>query len=280
MITFAETSHIASAKRLWQQAFGDTEEAANYYFSHLHQNANMLIDTENGSLAAMLTMLPLELHHNGRVCNARYIFAVATDEKYRSRGISTRLIEYAHDYMANNGADFSVLTPASETLFDFYAKRGYERAFFVNKRSVSVCCAREIAQKCKLSPCNAGEYYDIRMTSCKNGTAFAAWNIDMLAKIMEYVRFCGGEFYKLEMTDGFAAAYVHANADEIAIKELVTCNVSPDEAIAALCTNLNAKKYSVILPPNGNNDTPFAMIRRLRDDTIGLDGAYFNLAMD
>lgn len=280
MITFAENSYIPYAKRLWRQAFGDTEESADYYFSHIHKNENMLVDIENGSLAAMLTMLPLELHYSGRRYNARYLFAVATDEKYRLRGISTRLIEYAHGYMANNGADFSVLTPASETLFDFYAKRGYERAFSVNKRNASVCHAGAIAAKCTLSPCNADEYYEIRMASCKNSPAFAAWDTDMLAKIMGYMRFCGGEFYKLELANGFAAAYVLATSDEIVIKELVTCNASPDDAIAALCTSLNAKKYSAILPPNGKNDTAFAMIKSLRNDAAGFDGAYFNLAMD
>ena len=117
MIGFAANAYSGQLKQLWMQAFGDSEPSTDYYFSHIHQNNRMLVDMEGQTVCAMLTMLPLTLYTAGKALPARYIYAVATQKAFRGQGRSTRLLQYAHTYMKQQGVAVSLLVPASDSLF-------------------------------------------------------------------------------------------------------------------------------------------------------------------
>jgi predicted acetyltransferase len=129
MIRFATGGDRERLKKLWGDIFGDTPEMVEAYFAHRHRDENMLVETQGDDIAGMLTMLPLRLATPGKSFPARYIYAVATDTRYRNLGVSTRLLEHAHTFMQGRGEAAAILVPASPSLFDFYGKRGYKTAF-------------------------------------------------------------------------------------------------------------------------------------------------------
>lgn len=280
MITFAKDKYIPAIKALWKSAFGDTDESCNYYFENLHKHENMLVYVDGDDAVAMLTMLPLKISCGKQKYSARYVFAVATHENYRSQGISSRLIEYAHDYMRKSGINFSVLVPASESLFDFYANRGYERMFSVSKKTVNACKIATLDGEFSIEKCDAEEYYKLRSRAFENNTPFAFWEGEMLSKIIDYMRFCGCEFYKIQTDSGIGAAFVYAGKTEASVKELALCGIDEGEALAILHSQIGAEKYTVIASPKGNGNKGFAMIYSICGKKIEPDRAYFNIALD
>ena len=116
MIGFALDKHTDGIKRLWKNAFGD--EDINEFLKNYKKN--ILVYIENGNVCGMLSMLPILMGEE----KGRYIYAVATDENYRGRGISSELLEWARKYSQDMGEKFLVLVPAEKSLFNFYEKRG------------------------------------------------------------------------------------------------------------------------------------------------------------
>lgn len=280
MILFALEDYIEQIKDLWKQAFGDTDESTDFYFSHIHKNENMLIDVENGIVRAMLTMHPVELWQNGKCTSARYIYAVATHNNFRSQGISTRLLEYAHGYMREQNIKISLLVPATKELFDFYEKRRYVSAVYLCektflKENVDV---PEFLYTCDV--CDAKDYYEIRKKAFKNSEPFIAWGKDELSNVMAYARFCGGEFYKISTGKAQAAVYIVRDGGVVYVREIACDGMSIESVISVLCDKYGVDKYIVRVLQDGECGSEYAMICNLKDENIMINGAYFNLAME
>lgn len=281
MIEFASDKYISQIKTLWCRTFGDSEEAIQKYFSLCHKNENMLLDTENGTLCAMLTMFPLTLFYGKAEFDGRYIYAVATDTAHRMQGRSTRLLKYAHEYMKKQGVAASVLVPASASLFDFYEKRGYKKTFRLKKTLYGADLLEEYKPKCIVSPCTAEEYWQIRKAAFADSTPFAAWDSDMLRRVMGFAAYYGGEFYRICTCSGEAAAFCVRDKDEVAVKELAAVNMPQNQAAAALHTLYGAQRYTIYSSLEKSEDGfNYAMLYALDDSLPEAESPYFNLAMD
>ena len=119
---------------LWREAFGDTEEETAFFFQYRHRAENMLVLRLEDRIAGMLTMLPVALLAGGKALKARYVFAIATKESYRNRGVSTQLLAAANAAAAAEGCAATLLVPANERLFVFYGKRAYETTFYTSSK--------------------------------------------------------------------------------------------------------------------------------------------------
>lgn len=283
MIQFASEQEAAQLMALWMEAFGDSEESAAYYFMHLHQDETMLVDLEAGEVCAMLTMLPLSLVTTEGKLPARYIFAVATKDAYRGQGRSTRLLARAHRYMKEQKVAASLLVPASESLFGFYEKRGYRKAFRLGRSVYRAAELPDLNTEYTLRPCTAGDYEAIRKAAFLNHVPFAAWEVDMLERVMGYARFCGAEFFHIQTARGEAVAYCMKEQDEVVVKELALSGMQAEEAVAILHTRYGAARYDVRTAPGAMDrglSYEFAMLRDLSGKLPLLQNPYFNLAMD
>lgn len=280
MILFASDNYIEQIKELWKKAFGDTDESTNFYFSHIHKNENMLIDVENGIVRAMLTMHPVELWQNGKCTPARYIYGVATHNNFRSQGISTRLLEYAHGYMREQNIKISLLVPATKGLFDFYEKRRYVSAVYLSEKTFlkENIDAPEFLYTCDV--CDAKDYYEIRKKAFKNSEPFIAWGEDELSKVMDYARFCGGKFYKISTGNAQASVYAVLDGDVVYVREIACDGMSIESVISVLCDKYGVDMYIVRVLQDGECGSEYAMISNLKDENIMTNGAYFNLAME
>lgn len=282
MIQFAADNDIEQIKRLWVQAFDDSVESAAYFLTHCSRPDNILIDKEDGNVCAMLTMLPLMLCFGGETVPARYIYAVATDTAYRGQGRSTRLLAHAHTYMKQNGVAASLLVPASESLFTFYAQRGYKRAFSLSETTYESASLPTDDLNVSVELCTPEQYARIRKKAFAQNRPFAAWKDDMLSRVMAYARLFGGEFYHICTKEGEAAALCIKEGDVAVVKELACVGIGEAEAVTALHTRLGAARYR-IRSEAGNKKSrfDFAMLYDLGTDRLPeFNNAYFNLAMD
>ncbi|MBE5963219.1 MAG: GNAT family N-acetyltransferase [Lachnospiraceae bacterium] len=125
MITFATAEMVKDLKAIWKECFHDEDSYISFYFENRFEPDNTLVWSEEGVPQAMLTLLPAAVLMADGVKPVRYVYAVATREAMRGRGIAGALLKYAAEYMEKQGTGL-ILVPASRTLFDYYARQGYE----------------------------------------------------------------------------------------------------------------------------------------------------------
>ncbi|MDE5671235.1 MAG: GNAT family N-acetyltransferase, partial [Eubacterium sp.] len=110
---------------LWRSVFSEDSREDVLFFLENGKNVNCLGFFEEQKLVSMLFLVDC------RYCDlkGKYVYAVCTDEKFRNKGYSSCLIKEAKKYMN----DFLWLIPAHKSLFDFYAKFGFETKLYSDK---------------------------------------------------------------------------------------------------------------------------------------------------
>ncbi len=120
------------AVKLWNEAFGDSEEYINF-FHYSHDSCICLMLTDDDKLTSALYLI------DGELCDKKgyYLFAAATFENFRGRGHMSSLLKKAESFAKDNGKSFIALVPAEATLFDYYSRFGYKTAFYAKKQPLT-----------------------------------------------------------------------------------------------------------------------------------------------
>lgn len=109
-------------RRLWQLAFGDSDEIIDSFFSTAYAPERCRCATIGGQAAAALYWFDTE-------CDGQkfaYLYAVATHPDYRRRGLCRALMEDTHDLLTSLGYDGTLLMPAEAELRRMYGVIGYQ----------------------------------------------------------------------------------------------------------------------------------------------------------
>ena len=106
---------------LWQEAFGDTEEYLDLFFSAAFSPSRCRCAVEEGTVTAALYWLD----GTCRGIKIAYLYAVATAKAFRGRGIASKLMADTHAHLTRLGYAGAVLVPGEAPLFGFYEKLGY-----------------------------------------------------------------------------------------------------------------------------------------------------------
>ena len=109
----------------WQSSFGDERESVDFFVSHRFDKVTTLIFEKDGKIVSQLFLMSVT------VCGIEgyYLYAAATDEKFRGHGIMASLLQYAKETAIKDGKEFIFLVPGTESLYTYYKKHGYERSF-------------------------------------------------------------------------------------------------------------------------------------------------------
>ncbi len=130
MITYADKSRLSEIRKLWDIAFGEDAAFNDFFFENIFERA--LVYLKNNKIIAMTQTIPYEIAEVGK---STYIYGATTHPKYRGLGIMGELLERSFELDRQNGFAGSFLIPANEGLFDFYAKFGYQKAFYIQKNT-------------------------------------------------------------------------------------------------------------------------------------------------
>ena len=131
MIRLYNENDINGVIRLWEEAFGDSENEIRFFLDGCRKPLNTLIYEIDNEIASMLFLLEGDMHFEGEDYPSYYLYAACTLKKYRGRGLMAELLSFAKETANKNGKYFICLKPAEKSLFDFYGKFGYKTAFFV-----------------------------------------------------------------------------------------------------------------------------------------------------
>ncbi len=117
---------------LWKTVFGDGPDYTSVFLgSTAFRPEDTVLSLDGGGLAAMLFLLPVSLEG----MRGRYIYAVATHPDFRGRGHAGTMLEFAQRLTEGRGEDFTCLHPASDSLYGFYRRFGFETAFYIREVS-------------------------------------------------------------------------------------------------------------------------------------------------
>lgn len=117
---------------VWHEVFGDPIDFAKKVFDGFAGCEHVYVCEKDNDIVAILCAIPVSLQNK----SGHYYYGLATLPQHRGKRIMSDLMQYAQDDLSAKGSEFLCLIPASASLFDFYAERGYEKAFpvrFVDK---------------------------------------------------------------------------------------------------------------------------------------------------
>ena len=109
---------VPALRQLWKEAFGDTDSFLDKFYGIAFDPRRCLCAMADGAVAAMAYWFDCGQY--------AYIYAVATAEQHRGKGISHALMAQIHEILTERGYDGCILVPGEESLRKFYATMGYE----------------------------------------------------------------------------------------------------------------------------------------------------------
>ena len=242
---------LPQLRQLWKQAFGDDDTFLDTFFSVGFSRDRCRCITEKDTVVAALYWFDA---FSGDIPLA-YLYAVATSEAFRGRGLCHRLMEDTHRHLAAAGYDATVLVPGSEALFALYAGMGYTA--FGSIREFTCPAGNANVPLRKITP---EEYGALRRKLLPAGGILQ--DETTLAFLHTQAEFYAGENILLAATQ---------NKDTLTVPELLG-----DSSLApAIVRTFGATSGHFRTPGTGK---PFAMLHSLSKIPATL--TYFGLALD
>lgn len=177
---------ISKLNHLWQQAFGDSEEFVEGFFQTGFSENRCLLAEKDGQLLAALYWFDC-LWEGKKIA---YLYAIATDENYRGKGVCRALMQHTHLQLQQQGYSGALLVPADEGLAGMYGKMGYTCILPEAQKSLEEPPQLQRDQLTQISP---EEYVQRRKQLLPAG---GIWHskaaMDYLATFAKFYAFDGG----------------------------------------------------------------------------------------
>ena len=122
MIEFATISDKKELSNLWQMTFLEDSQVIENFFNTVFPTVVTPIIRIDGEIASSLFLLPCRIGDFKGKC----VYCAMTKYAYRGKGYMKQLLDFSYDYCKENNLDFLFLVPAEISLFDYYAKCGFE----------------------------------------------------------------------------------------------------------------------------------------------------------
>ena len=261
---------IPELKRLWQEAFGDDEALIDAFFSKLYRPDSVFVIRDGDTVAAMACHLPMTLCHGSRGWPAAYLYAVATDKRYRGHGLCGRILGFAAGYLPSVGAKALLLVPGSTSLREFYRQRGYADYTTADMTEWTVGAVDGVAEKIE-----APVYLELREQLLQD-RAYVSCPVPVLEFQKALAELYGGGLYRLTRGDreGCACVAVDGNGRAIVYELLWPGDRAEGAALAA-----SAGGAGRVLCRTPGDSQPFAMVQWLTK-APDLPAPYLGIALD
>ena len=233
---------ISQLRSLWQEAFGDSDAFLDRFFETAFSPARCRYIVIDGCVAAALYWFDCR-------CDGApmaYIYAVATANAHRGKGLCRALMEDTHEHLKNTGYVGSILVPGNAGLFAMYKKMGY--ACFGGMDTVRFQAGTPVTMR-EISP---AEYATLRLQYLPPHAVAQ----DGLTFLASYAKLYAG------------SDFILADTEELGLELLGNTAAAP-----GILAALGKKEGSFRIP--GSN--PFAMYHPLTDAPAP---SYFGIAFD
>lgn len=125
----SDSSKLAGLRNLWSRVFGDPEEYVDWMYETFDDITGYVVADAEGRVVSALTLYKCGEFKGAPV----YVsYAVCTDPEFRGAGLASELVSYVRDEVTEAGG-ISLVSPAEESLIEFYEELGYEPYFMANE---------------------------------------------------------------------------------------------------------------------------------------------------
>lgn len=232
--------------RLWSQVFGDSVEVVlEIYDLFSKQPGFCAVGEIDGTIAAAAYCLDgLSLRQLGNADQpAAYLYAVATDPAFRSRGLAAQLCRVLRDWAFARGNTYLFTRPAEPTLFPWYAEKiGAIPALSRKMLAADAPCPGGTVMK--LSP----EAYGTRREALLRDVPHIALDWSLLQLENLFHRSYGGAF--LDVDGGIADVYATETAVDVQ-ELLLPPGTDPQRALEKILAHFGVRRGTAALPGAG-----------------------------
>lgn len=213
MMRFAKKEDMPQVIALWQEAFADTKAEIEEFFYFCGELARICVWEEAGEIAGQLVLLPVTLMLSGcktggecgkqvekEAYPTEYIYAVATKQRLRGKGIATKLLQEVI-VLLKAERKVGLLVPAVASLTAFYEKRGFTKCFLEEKSVVTLpskdymtANMTDVSKDCDpacLAEIGADRYQELRQEAFRD-CSFVDLSSQMLSYAVKSLRDRGG----------------------------------------------------------------------------------------
>ena len=121
-MTIDDSCRISALRKLWKEAFGDSDAFLDAFFSTGFHPQRYRCITDGDAVVAALYWFDCRFGNK----KIAYLYAVATALSHRGQGLCRRLMADTHAFLADRGYAGAILVPGEASLFDFYGAMGYQ----------------------------------------------------------------------------------------------------------------------------------------------------------
>ena len=129
MFRVATSKDCETLCELWKQGFNENEDIAKFVFNDFASFDNILVLEKNDMIISMLIYVEVKLEKR----KGAYYYGLTTRKGYEKQGNMASLMQYANEICKQKEYEFIVLVPQSESLFNYYSKKGYETYFYIRE---------------------------------------------------------------------------------------------------------------------------------------------------
>ena len=255
------TADEARLRELWITAFGDGGAYLDNFFHNYYSPERVLVLERDGEVQAMTAWYPSAFHNaDGTSSACAYLYAVATEPRFRGQGLAGRLLAYCDEYLREAGFDGVTTVPANPKLHEFFAGNGFRECFVQGEREI----LREdlpADSGSKLISVTAEEYHAKR-AELLAGTRYVALALDGIRYQQGASELSDGGLYRLEGQDTLLCL---EGVDEstAVVKELLGDAEGRRAALGALGTVAPSKQFFAREPEGA---WQFGMLKWLTDE--------------
>lgn len=120
-IDYPAAAEMPGLRLLWKEAFGDTDAFLDGFFARGFGPERCLGAVDGDAVAAALYWFACSCADR----KVAYIYALATKESHRGRGLARTLLETAERILKEQGFSGILLVPGEPALFAMYRKLGF-----------------------------------------------------------------------------------------------------------------------------------------------------------
>lgn len=240
-------------RALWQEAFGDSDEFLDMFRRTAFSPDRCRCVTVDGEVASALYWFDCE-YEGGKIA---YVYAVATARSHRGKGYCQALLKDTHAYLSSRGYIGAMLSPGSDSLYDFYTKMGYNICTYIKEFD----CPASRAEIPDLREIGKVEYASLRRAYLPEGSVIQEnESLDFLEGMS---RFYAGDDFVL---------VARKEKSHLVISEMLGNTDRAGEVVSALGCNTGSVRTV-------GGQKPFTMYRPL-GDTSTPPPKYFGLVFD
>ncbi len=272
------TQDIPRLKQIWKKCFQDPDAFIDFYFAQFHEPDQSMVLLVDGEIASMLTMIPLTLQlRTDCTVPCVMLYAIATDPAYQGKGLARELMEAANAYAAQRNIAYSLLVPASPSLFSFYEKSCYEAGFPVFESTYfakdAPAFSFEQNSRCAFLPLSAEHYNALRDELCASN-AYIKYPAASVLFQKRLSALSGADLYAIEFNNiRGCAAVERLGKQKLFIKELLWPSSDSNPVLDGIASLFFAQEIFLRSPlflpaPPLAVSRPLAMIKPIQPSSV------------